>query len=137
MKQVWRLEAADGTGVYRHVDGEIIEGYMKSQQHPMPGDDTLLSVNLRKDYEEVYRAYGQVIFGFDSPRQLLRWFYDEEDLREFGAQGIFVTVYESDKVYMGHSQVCFPQWEHATNNPVRRMTPDEFLAEFGSEKPTE
>jgi hypothetical protein len=135
----WRLENNDGIGVYHHVtnDGENIGkeladsfSHFNKRNHPMPYKDSLFLSNFLKKVGQSKQT--KFIFGFDSPRQLLNWFYDEHLLLTIGNKGIFVSVYESDNIIKGNTQAAIPKSEQNLKHLIIRMNMVKFLECFGS-----
>lgn len=97
MSLVYRLENKDGGGVYCNTGFNAFD----RDRHPLPSSDSLLMDNL--DDKGIHKFH----FAFNSIGQLRNWFYNDEWLIQISDLGIFLSVYESDEVYVGYSQVVF------------------------------
>lgn len=97
---IYRLETKDGTGVYRTGAAGLLD--FDSSRHPMPENDTLLMTNLgNKDFCDNYH------FGFISLQQLRAWFHNDYHFRTMDEHGVLLSIYDSEEVYVGHTQLCF------------------------------
>ena len=135
---IFRLETIDKKGIYQSkltlCAKERYSGNIT--KHPAPWDDSLFNENCKKITREEanFNSINNFVFGFSSPAQVLRWFYNLDDLKYFEENGIKINVYESKTFIEGNTQIAFHKSEHTT--PVKTYLPTEFYAEFGTGQKT-
>jgi len=138
--KIYRLENHLGHGVYNAanlnwpVDEGLVEDYSgdgkNESRHPGPQKDSLFVKNCAKKHPAAFADVNfldnvlarfavqtviecRYVFGFRSPAQLLRWFFNREDLVLMERERcIRVSVYECDDVIEGSTQVAFGIWHH-------------------------
>lgn len=134
---VTRLEFEDGKGIYHYdernpkYDLRQVIGSKNTTRHPVPQDDTKL-VNQAKDkFPKLPLGFllHTSCYGFESAKQLFRWFYDEPMLRKMAEHGVRIAEYEvPDKdCLVGNTQVCFGFWNHVPEQLVKSYTIPEYL----------
>lgn len=141
--KIYRLETRAGIGVYRVINHErLLENYSggPGTRHPAPWRDSLFCDNHLKKLgtsADDIGFSGRYVFGFASPQQVLRWFFNREDLATLEKEtGIQVSVYECEDVIEGNTQVAFGVWHHTLFVPVVRYGLVEFYDLFAG-KPAE
>ena len=136
---IFRLETIDKKGIYQSgLTSKSKEWYQgNNTKHPAPWDDSLFNENCKKQtghFADEWGSFFNFVFGFSSPAQVLRWFYNLDDLKYFEENGIKINVYESKTFIEGNTQIAFHKSEHTT--PVKTYLPTEFYAEFGTGQKT-
>ena len=123
--KIYRLETKSGRGVYSFLfEAWTKEDYTGGEgtRHPGPQRDSLFNMNHEARFgvsADCYTFTGKYVFGFSSPAQMLRWFFNRDDLALLEAEkGIRVSVYECDDVIEGNTQVAFGIWHHQLFNPI-------------------
>lgn len=135
--KIYRLENRQGSGVYSVLlDSGTQEDYYggKNTRHPGPRNDSLFCENHVTKLGALVGGRdfsGKYVFGFNSPAQVLRWFFNREDLALLESQsGIQISVYDCDDVIEGNTQVAFGIWHHTLFTPVKTYGLTEFYDQF-------
>ena len=132
--RVYRVETAEGTGVYNAVGGFRLGGMSSGWRHPGPMREGLM--------EGVMRGY---VCGFRSLAQGGRWFSVDpevarhvEEMPEMNPSGLAVSVYEvpEEAVLHGKRQVMFDKEEAELIDvlPVEALTTAGWLVEEDESK---
>lgn len=124
MTKVYRLETEAGIGVYSK--GIVFNMGFNPDKHPLPQQDSLLQENLgtRTLIGSKRKNIPPLHFGFDSLNQMRAWFYHDEWLQIMHENGIVLSVYEAEEVYLGFSQACF---NRETSTLVEKISLTEFF----------
>lgn len=108
MNKIYRIEDADGKGVY--ASGKNWIGKSESNRgfpdrHPVPSRDLKLKMeNPDLFCRDGYYFIGlEFIFGFSSVEQLKKWFLDESWLLSLHINGFVLAIY-SGEVRIGDTQ---------------------------------
>lgn len=110
---VYRIEDANKEGPYRGENG-VISDYYDPLRHPLPWHDTFLMESFEKvlgyslNVEEAYDEFPEELFcGFKDFDQFSNWFYNHDILDKLEWHGFKISIYESEEVILGSSQVLF------------------------------
>lgn len=132
--KIYRIENNDKKGVYRYindwVEANLQQDYRGGPRHPSPMNDSLFCDSCREKDISIWSFSGKYVFGFTGPKQLFRWFYDEDDLIRLEDEGFQVSVYECDDVLVGHTQIAFNQVFHENNEPIEVYSLCQFVDKF-------
>lgn len=102
---VYRIEDADGGGIYRGYSGRSWDYAHDDMKHPLPYEDSLLAPLYNKLDSSARSNY---IYGFSSIQQLRSWIYADGWLLDMHDAGFKLSIYNvTDEVLMGHTQVMF------------------------------
>lgn len=111
MRKVYRVETPCGRGLYRASDYANEHLYDTGYRHPMPYKDSRLTRECGVGYHDNPVGAGTDqflwLFGFCSLEQLKFWIHDEKDRAAIDAEGLIVSVYESDTAKYGDTQAVF------------------------------
>ena len=104
---IFRLESDAGEGVYSSGATDLLgDGFAKaSARHPMPWDDELLC--RRVDAEGLSLVRGNLLYGFDSMKQLRTWFYKDEWIVTLYENGVVCSVYDAEIAVSGYTQAVY------------------------------
>lgn len=136
--KIYRLEDQQGFGVYSAICITCTqEDYFGgvNTRHPGPQNDSLFCKNhvekLGFTAGSLKGFSGKYVFGFNSPAQVLRWFFNREDLALLESEkNIQISVYDCDDVIEGNTQVAFGIWHHMLFTPVKTYGLTEFYDQF-------
>lgn len=108
MPKVYRLVDESGTGIY--TSGLLygiweLDYYYDDQNHPSPQKD---SPEMRFFYSEKFDAEKHQ-FAFSSLKQLMEWFWSENDRKQFQEEGVKVVEYyvPLNSTFEGKRQLFF------------------------------
>ena len=104
---IYRIENETGDGVY-YIGHDSIHDIipLTKMRHPIAADDSKLCRALKiNEYESRYITSDR--FGFKNLDQLKSWFYSDEVRWFIDSQDFAVSVYESETVFVGDTQVIF------------------------------
>lgn len=136
--KIYRLETKSGDGVYGAAifRGITTEDYFGGEgtRHPGPFRDTLFCENEQRKLG-CKGFSGRYVFGFNSPEQVLRWFFNRDDLATLESNGIQLSVYECSDVIEGNTQVAFGVWHHALFPPAVVYSLTKFYDLFAGKSP--
>jgi hypothetical protein len=148
--KVIRLEFSNGEGIYHYDESnpkhdlrKLLIAYSatadKLHLHPVPQNDSKLMRDIESkfgkqvahDKKMLYALFLSCAYGFESAKQLLRWFYDESFLRQLTPHDIRVAYYDvpDSKCLVGNTQVAFQLFYHSPEHLVQVESIEEFLAE--------
>lgn len=138
--KIYRLEDSCKTGVYqgalrpwRATPVKLNQQYSGDQiRHPTPENDSKFVESYRAKGIQKYDWAGRYVFGFESPAQVFRWFFDYDDLIALEYADYHVSVYECDDVIVGNTQVAFSAHFHLFNQPIQIISMCEFIDKFSS-----
>lgn len=142
--KIYRLENKRGEGVYHGASLwslPLKEDYNggPGTRHPGPHRDTLFCENHLRvlgSSAESGGFSGLYVFGFNSPAQVLRWFFNRDDLATLEQEGFRLGVYECADVIEGNTQAAFGRWHQLLFTPVVTYGLVEFYDLFAGKSPT-
>ena len=105
---VFRLEDAEGTGIYRTLYAQelyALDSAAGGTAHPHPNQDSKLSDHW--DMLIIMNQNKEYYFGFASMEQLRRWLFDKEVNQTLHDGGIKISIYQTDDYYIGDTQMMF------------------------------
>ncbi len=134
--KIFRLETDKKFGIYQSTAMLFTADQYSGDRtkHPRPCDDSRFNEEcINKTGKDAlrYGYSGSYVFGFSSPEQLLRWFYEEYDYVVFEEHSVRIAVYECDDVIVGNTQVAFSKLFHDGNEPMQVYLPTVFWDTFG------
>jgi hypothetical protein len=87
------------------------------KKHPSPWEDDILVKNMKNgcEHHDQYKLSqkimpSEMIFGFSTPKQLLRWFYIWEDICNFQDDG-FILVKMHGRFFKGKTQAAMLRYD--------------------------
>lgn len=105
MTQVFRVECANGGGMYVSTSCQPSYEMIEEARHPSPDEDVLLAPLWQIEMET--GNYKNFSFTFASLEQLKFWIYREDWRKELDENGFRVSVYETDSAKIGDTQAVF------------------------------
>lgn len=101
---IYRVENANGCGMYMGNDHSFSYEMIDSMRHPTPNKDASLSKFWNALSFERSQAYS---FGYGSLEQLKNWIYQDSWRKEIDESGFRVYVYDSKHFEIGDTQAVF------------------------------
>ena len=102
-------------------------GRLSNENHPEPCCDDQLAKQCREDDADRF-CTEDYVYGFDSIKQLRRWFYSDEPLSRMGEEAqVELAIYDVPKVYVGHTQSAVNKSHFEMANPIKRIPLQDFV----------